>query len=189
MPSSAVARWLQGPGGTVRVVAPLIGLAALLAALIWAGQEARNRLRPLERYSLAFGEIACPTPPGSTLAEFLTEVQYLGGFPDRLPLLDRDLPERLSAAFGRHPWVEKVERVEVGEKAVQVRLTLRKPALVVEQFNRVVDRRGILLPATAPTAGLPVLTRTVKPPAGPAGTAWGDERVTAAVREYSGRRQ
>jgi hypothetical protein len=168
--------------GTVRVVAPLVGLAALLVGVIWAGQEMRERLRDRERYRIAFTDVDCATPPGSSRGDFLTEVQYLSNLPDQLVLIDNDLPQRLSDAFARHPWVEQVERVEVREKSVQVRLVFREPALLVERFQRVVDRHGILLPATAPSAGLRVLKEAVKAPAGPAGTPWGDDRVTAEAR-------
>src|SRR5205085_1645284 len=63
---------------------------------------------------------------------FLGEVQYLGGLPERLALLDDDLPGRLAEAFARHPWVEKVERVEVVPPGrVRARLTYRTPVLAV----------------------------------------------------------
>ncbi len=175
-------RLVRLPGGILRLTGPLLIVAGLLAGLIVAGLWAKEHIQHLDRYHLAFADIACPVPPGSARGDFLTEVQYLGGLPDQLPLLEKDLPERINAAFSRHPWVEYVERVEVKGREVQVRLVFRTPVLVVAPYQRVVDRNGILLPASAPTQGLAVLSVKVKPPAGPAGTAWGDDRVAAAAR-------
>lgn len=185
MLSNLFARLVRMPTGFLRIGWPLLIAAGLLVALIAAGQWARQQIQGLDRYSVPFAEIASPVPPGVNSGDFLTEVQYLGGLPDRLSLLEKDLPERLNAAFSRHPWVEYVEQVEVRDRSVQVRLMFRTPVLVVTPYNRVVDRNGVLLPASAPTAGLPTLTATVKPPAGPAGTPWGDTRVAAAARGAS----
>jgi hypothetical protein len=182
MLSTLIARLLRLPGELARISGPLLIAFAMLAALMVAGLWARDHIQHLDRYNLAFAEVSCPPPPGSARSDFLTEVQYLGGLPDRLALLDKDLPERLTDAFNRHPWVEYVRGVEVRGHAVQVQLQFRTPALVVAPYNRVVDRNGVLLPATAPTKGLPVLSASVKPPTGPAGTPWGDERVEAAAR-------
>src|SRR5262249_11509433 len=105
--------------------------------------------------------------------------------PERLPLLDEDLPRRLAEAFERHPWVEKVERVEVCPPGrVQVRHVYRVPVLAVPVAGqlRAVDCHGILLPATAPPQVLPVFKEPAAPPQGPAGTPWGDPAVEAAAR-------
>jgi hypothetical protein len=47
---------------------------------------------------------------------------------------------------------------------------------------RAVDGKGILLPASAPTEGLPIFQEVAAPPKGPAGTPWGDPAVEAAAR-------
>jgi len=47
---------------------------------------------------------------------------------------------------------------------------------------RAVDANGILLPATASTDGLPVYSGKAPPPAGPAGTRWGDKTVESSAR-------
>lgn len=185
------------PGGTRRRLrgglAVLAALAVFLGGLLWLGRLALDRVRGLDRYTVAFADIDCPAPPGQKRAGFLEEVQYLAGMPDRLRLLEDGLAERLAAAFGRHPWVETVGRVEVvPPRQVRVELAFRTPVLVVAVSQaaggalvpgRVVDRQGVLLPRSAPVArGLPVLRGNFPAPAGPPGTPWGDPAVTAAAR-------
>jgi hypothetical protein len=167
-----------------QVLVPVVGAGLLLAGLIVLGKAARDRLRQHDSYTISFNDIDCPAPPGLRRDEFLPEVQYLARLPTRLPALDDDTPARLSAAFARHPWVEKVEEVRiVPPDQARVRLTFRTPALAVPQPSgvRVVDASGILLPAGAPSEGLPVLRDAVAPPAGLAGEPWGDPTVTAAA--------
>jgi hypothetical protein len=167
-----------------RVLAPVVGAALLIVGLIALGRAARDQLRQHENSTLAVRDIDCPSPPGLQRPEFLAEVQYVGNLPDRLPVLDDDTPARLSAAFARHPWVEKVEEVRVVKPAgASARLVFRTPALIVPQpaGPRVVDGHGILLPAGAPSEGLPVFRGTAPPPAGLAGEPWGDPDVTAAA--------
>lgn len=159
--------------------------AAALYGVLTAGRWAREQLRDDERYAFAFGQIDCPPPQGHERAAFLAEVQYLTEMPDRLQLLDHDLAPRLAQAFGRHPWVEKVERVAVlAPRTIQVQLTYRTPVLAVAQGERlrVVDRGGVLLPATARGDALPVFRGNVASPAGPAGQVWSDPAVEGAAR-------
>jgi hypothetical protein len=187
MSQTLLARLGESTRRLLRPATLLLGMAGLLVGLVVAGRWAREQNLQRDRYRVDFAAIACDAPPGATRGDFLTEVQYLGSLPDRLPLLDEGLPARLAEAFARHPWFEKVERVEVRPpREIQARLVFRKPVLVVAPFNRAVDRHGVLLPATAPTEGLPVLTRPGAPPAGVAGTPWGDEEIEASARRLSG---
>jgi hypothetical protein len=166
----------------VQALGPPLVAALLLAGLIALGRSARDALRSQDRYAVAFADIDCEPPPGEGRAAFLGEVQYLAGLPERLQVLDDDLPGRLAEAFAWHPWVEKVERVEVVPPGrVRVRLTYRTPVLAVLPA-RAVDRDGVLLPGGAPTDRLPILVGKVPPPAGPAGSAWGDRAVESAAR-------
>jgi hypothetical protein len=163
----------------------LLAVGLVLAGLILLGRLAMEQLREHDRYTLPFTDIECPSPPGRSCAEFLDEVQYLANSPGRLHVLDEHLPERLAACFSRHPWVEKVERVQVAPpRQVRVSLVFRRPVLAVPVAGdlRAVDAHGILLPRTAPTAELPVFSGYAGPPAGPAGTRWGDATVEAAAR-------
>src|SRR5262249_15720330 len=117
--------------------------------------------------------------------DFLGEVRYLSEFPSRLRLLEKGLASRLADAFARHPWVEKVERVEVLPlRQVRVRLVYRQPVLAVPHAGqlRAGDRMGVLRPVTASVEGLPIYRGSPRSPSGPAGTPWGDEAVEEAAR-------
>jgi hypothetical protein len=208
IPSSLVIRSFVIAGevfmrkGLVQALGPPLAATLLLAGLIVLGRAARDALRQEERYAVAFADIDCEPPPGEERAAFLGEVQYLAGLPERLRILDDELPGRLAEAFARHPWVAKVERVEVvlpGQ--VRARLTYRTPVLAVWWFEGeipddhsrplgrfngregalAVDRDGVLLPVSAPPDGLPAYVAKV-PSAGPAGSSWGDGAVEAAAR-------
>ncbi len=171
----------------VRAALALLTVGGLLLGLLRLGQWARTHLERRDHYAVAFAAIQCPTPPGLTPAEFLAEVQYLGSLPDQIHVLEPHLAARLAAAFALHPWVERVEGVALrgGAPAERVagpsvRLQLRTPALVAA--GRVVDAHGVLLPASAPADGLIALRGPVPPPAGPAGTPWGDAGVEGTAR-------
>ena len=59
-------------------------------------------------------------------------MQFFAGMPDAVCVLDDGLPARLSAAFAKHPWVARVEAVEVvAPRRVRVRLTYRTAVLRV----------------------------------------------------------
>jgi hypothetical protein len=172
------------------LTAPLLALL-LLSGLLLLGRAARADLRAHERYTAAFADIDCGSPEGMDREGFLDEVQYLASLPDRLPLLDETLVKRLAEAFARHPWVERVERVEVTARGrVQVRLAYRVPVLVVSSWPResgdpeltAVDGNGVLLPPLPFASCLPELRNAVSRPAGPSGTAWGDPVVLTAAR-------
>jgi len=144
-------------------VTPLLGVTLLLAGVLWIGKLTRDRVRSHPSQEILFADIDCPAPPGMKRGDFLDEVQYLAEMPVRLHLLDDDLPARLAKAFAGHPWVEKVDRVEIGsaEPRVRARLAFRIPVLVVKgtaglSTVRLVDRHGILLPASA-SGKLPTL--------------------------------
>jgi len=117
--------------------------------------------------------------------KFLEEVQYYASLSGRINLLDEALPDRLREGFAKHPWVEKVDGVEITPpKHVIVKLTYRTPALAVKFGGEllVTDRAGVLLPKDAPTLGLPVYDGDAKAPKG-VGLRWGDPNVEAAARK------
>ncbi len=159
------------------------GAGALLLGVVFLGRAARERLRLDGRYTTAFDDIDCSPPPGYERPAFLHEVQYLARLPDRLRVLDDDLPFRLADAFARHPWVENVVEVRaVPPDAVRVRLVFRTPTLAVRSGDvlRVVNGAAVLLPPSAGADGLPVLEVTSSPK-GAAGRPWGDPVVTSAA--------
>lgn len=165
-----------------QLAGPLLLGAALLGGLLWAGREARQRLRQRGEGTFAVAEVECPPPPGMQRRQFLEEAQYLAGLPDRLDADGGDGAERLAAALAQHPWVARVERVErLGDGRLRAALTYREPALAVAAPARVVDRHGTLLPLGASREGLPVLAGPVPAPPAP-GRPWADARVKAAAR-------
>ena len=177
------------PPSRLRAALPLAILAAgllLLAAVILVGWLASQALRGQERYRIVFADIDCTPPPHLTRADFLEEVQYFAGMPDAVCVLDDGLPARLSAAFAKHPWVARVEAVEiVAPKRVRVRLTYRTAALRVPGPGAVweaVDANGVRLPKAAVEDALPELRGDVPPPAGQEGRPWGDDGVQGAAR-------
>jgi len=109
----------------------------------------------------------------------------LSNLPGKLNLLEEDLGRRLAIGFSRHPWVEKVEEVELlPTREVKLHLVIRRPVLAVRLGKelRAVDGRGVLLPADAATEGLPIYQGKPRPPAGPAGTRWGDSALEAQAK-------
>lgn len=165
-------------------------VAAVLFGLSYLGEEARRNIGERDRYAVPFADIRCDAPPGGMTREtFLAEVRYESNAAPAVQLLDPDLNAKLTAAFAAHPWVASVNAVNVDPPdAVSVKLTFRVPVLVVLVGNapRVVDAKGVLLPANASTAGLPELLTPVKAP-GKAGQLWPDAvviRAASVAAEY-----
>lgn len=172
-------------GNLLKVLALLLAVAGVLAGLIALGHWGLEHLRARDRYLVPLADVECAPPPGMSRADFLDEVRYYGGLPEKLSVLDAQLPERLRAAFAEHPWVARVEDVTVTPpRRVRVALTYRTPVLAVRWGDtlRAVDAAGVLLPARAPTAGLPVYPGQPRPPQGRPGTRWGDPGVEKAAR-------
>jgi hypothetical protein len=158
----------------------MIASAAVIAGVIYAGYLARQWLDRQGHYLVAIADIQCPAPPGMSSDQFLAEVQYLAGLPDRISSNDPAAMLKLNAAFRGHPWVEHVDSVALrtpeGPKAV---LRIRTPVLLVN--GRAVDSKGVLLPVEAPLGGLLAFRGTAAEPKGPAGTPWGDATIEGAA--------
>ena len=166
----------------LRLVLPMLAAACVLFGVAILGRWAREGMR--DDYQLPFTSIHCVPAPGLEQKDLLAEVQYLAGFPDQVRLLDDGLARQLQEAFDKHPWVLGVNDVIITSRRIEVRLRYRRAVLAV-QFDgqmRAVDENGILLPATASIDGLPVYTGKAPPPAGPAGTRWGDKTVEGSAR-------
>jgi hypothetical protein len=144
-----------------RGIWPLTIICILLAGLMCLGFWLRQQVRPLDLYSLGFDKIDCLDPPGRKHEEFLGEVRYLGELPEKLTILDESTVQRVAGAFGKHPWVEKVLRVDLEPRRPRVELVFRTPVLAIAQTEngalwvRVVDRSAIVLPADTRAEGLP----------------------------------
>jgi hypothetical protein len=172
-------RWI------VPVFLPLLGAVLLLTGVILGGHALRSHLRQHERFNTAFADIDCPAPPGMERPQFLAEVRKRADLPERLPVLDEELADRLKTAFAQHPWVEEVEDAQVGrDRRIVVKLCFRAPVLAVPLADgvRTTDSHGVLLPPTAEATGLPVWRGHSALPGGKPGEAWGDPAVEAAAQ-------
>lgn len=181
----------------VQGLVPLLcGFVLLLGAIV-AGRAARASLQNRMDYTLAFTDIDCRPPEGTSRAAFLSEVRSLAHQPTALRLLDDDLTTRLHRAFLAHPCVESVQRVAItpsdktGEPAsrrnlsVRIEIEYRQAVLAVPPVDsvwRTVDRRGVFLLETAVRPHLPLLISEVSAPTGPPGSRWRDARLTAAAK-------
>ena len=158
----AWSKWL------VQLLLPLAAGAGLIAGLIVLGNRARDQLRQEGQDTIAFSDIECDPPAGVTRQEFLEEAQYLADLPDRINLLDPDANARIASGLAEHPWVDRVKLVEqLPFRRVRAELLYRVGVLSVADPGRIVDRHGVLLPASADNKGLPVLRL-----ASPASVGW-----------------
>jgi len=156
--------------------------AGVVAGLVFAGRWARDWLDRRGHFDIALADIQCPVPPGLTRAQFLSEVQYLGGLPDRISSVDAATMLRLATAFQQHPWVEQFEsaHLRTPQQSPSVKLKLRTPTLAVH--GRAVDGHGVLLPPSTSVTGLIQFRREVAEPKFPAGARWGDPSVESAAQ-------
>jgi hypothetical protein len=178
-PASAPTRSRVRPVLTVLVT--LGAAAAVLFGLSRLGDEARRHIGPRDRYAVKFADIHCEPPPNTTRDTFLTEVRYIANVEPTFQALAPDLVAKLSAAFAQHPWVASVDAVTVdASSVVSVKLTFRAPVLAVG--TRAVDAKGVLLPTSAPTAGLPeLLNADPLPTDATAGKPWPADVVARAA--------
>jgi hypothetical protein len=171
-------------GSIYRLLGLVLVVALFLAAVVALGRYARQSIQESDRYAVPFADIECTPPPGKQRADFLAEVQYLSGSPDRIRLLDNDLPTRLSDAFARHPWVERVIGVIVAApRSVEVRLAYRIPVLVVKHPSAgpwILDGHAHILPAEAKSNSLLVLQTDLQPKE-PSGAIWRANAIERAA--------
>src|SRR6266566_2061724 len=100
-------RWL------LRATLALVLVGILLGGIIWAGRWGLEHLKGHERYLLDFKDIECEAPVGMDKREFLDEVLFESRLPNRLDLSDEDLPQHLRDGFLKHPWVERIDGIEI----------------------------------------------------------------------------
>jgi hypothetical protein len=210
VPNSMMPKAMEHRKWMVQVLTPILCAAFFLFGLVALGRAARAGLRDRSAYVLTFRDIDCQPPPGMERLDFLDDVRTMTRQPEVVHLLDEDAPARLRRAFAVHPWVESVRRIEVSRPSqskskIQVEMVYRKPVLAVplsaeaksgkrmaerSRYTpcadgcgwRIVDAQAVLLPPSAPKAHLPIFIGDATPPAGPAGTHWGDARVAAAAK-------
>ncbi|HET6572030.1 MAG TPA: hypothetical protein VFG68_00380 [Fimbriiglobus sp.] len=172
-------------GIAVKGLIALALVGGVMYAVAWLGGRAGERVAGRDRYAVRIADIACDAPPGKDRPTFLTEVRYLAGLPETVQAVDPKLPELLTAAFAKHPWVAEVVGVTVEPDAtVRVALRFRVPVLAVRVIGdsevRTVDRAGVLLPPGAPRPPTE-LANAVLPPKRLAGEVWNDPTVTRAA--------
>jgi hypothetical protein len=117
---------VTGSPGSIRIwiITASAGLSVL--AVLSIGVVAREAVHDRDRFTVSFAEINCTPPPGQERHDFLAEVQYLAGMPDRSSILEEGLASRIADAFARHPCVEEVDRVALlPDRPVSVRLRFR----------------------------------------------------------------
>jgi len=140
-------------------------------------------------YQVAWTSVTVTTQPRGVPARIVEEVRSHAQLPEELSLLEPGLAKQLAKAFAAHPWVERVNRVEVKrQRQIEIDVTYRRAALVVETSRGFypVDAHGVLLPPTdfAPedVNKLPVCRNVKTLPQGNAGEQWGDTVVDCAAR-------
>jgi len=170
----------------LRALAAVGAIVLVLVAVVRLGGMAARQLTDEQRYAVPFTTIECDVPPGIDRLTFLTEVRFLGQANETISAVDPALPERLSALFAKHPWTSEVTGTTVTpEGVVRVSLTFRIAVLAVtiagKDDVRAVDRFGVLLPVTAPTADLTKFLNPRPIPGVPPGQPWPDDQVLRAA--------
>lgn len=163
----------------------LLAIVGMVFALGLLGDAALQRLSGHGRYRVRFADVQCESPRGMDRAAFLTEVRYLSEFPETFHALGDGERERLAAAFAKHPWVERVDGVNVEPgNVVRASLAFRQPALAVRVEGgtvRLTDSSGVLLPECDVPPGMVELLNAVPPPSVNAGEPWPDDTVRRAI--------
>lgn len=164
----------------------LAGAAVVLAPTVL---RVLPDLSTRDEYRLRTRDISVPDLPRWVPITFVDQVIESADLPDEVSVLDPDLAPRIAAAFEQHPWVKKPVKVQVSVPArVEVSFDYREPVAMVSISDGFypVDSEGILLPpGDFPPSDIhlyPRITGMTTPPLAGVGSAWGDERVTAAAR-------
>ena len=142
-----------------------------------------------DEYKLRTRDIKVPDLPRWVPITFVDQVIETADIPDEVSVLKPDLAAQIAAAFEQHPWVTRPVSVRVSVPArVEVSFEYREPVAMVSisDGHYPVDAKGILLPpGDFPPSDIdlyPKITGMTTPPLARVGSAWGDERVTAAAR-------
>jgi len=177
----------QRSRSVVQLLAVCGGALGVLAGLIWLGQSAGGRLGVQARYVVPVEEIRFELPQHLDRRAFLMEVRYISGLGDAVNSADAELQTQLKRAFEAHPWVERVERLDV-TPAGEIRLPITYRTAVMQFAWRrgvdveqcAIDRFGILLPPHRIAAGVPRLLddRTVS--GATVGEPWPEREVLRA---------
>jgi hypothetical protein len=182
----------KNPGRFSGVMKKVI-LCAVLVGLFIAGAYAawhQVAARVLSSREYAFGpqELDITPLPAWIHTDLSGEIYRELSRDGPLTIMDDNLTERVAAAFSRHPWVAKVQKVSKEYPArVKVVLIYRKPVCMVELAGGLmpVDAEAVLLPTadfTPPEAAkYPRLAGVDRGPMGVVGARWGDSRVVGGA--------
>jgi len=177
------------------LISPVLGIIlvfvvfASVALLGWHFVKEKVIRQP-ERL-LSAEKIVVSPPPDWVPDRFVEDVLRSSGL-NKTSLLDKNLPQKLMEAFATHPWVEKVEQVDLRfPSGADIKLVYRVPAALVEMSQRgfiPVDRNGVVLPRYPSDAMSDqqdkhlVIQGVQSMPLGSAGTLWGDPLVQTAAQ-------
>mgnify|MGYP006899585386 CR=1 FL=1 len=164
----------------------IAGAAVVLTPIV---SRMLPELSTRDEYRLRTRDIEVPNLPRWVPITFVDQVIETAELPDEVSVLKPDLAAQIAAAFEQHPWVTKPVSVRVSVPArVEVSFEYREPVAMVSisDGHYPVDAEGILLPpGDFPPSDIdlyPKITGMTTPPLARVGSAWGDERVTAAAR-------
>lgn len=169
----------------------VLGMLAVAGKFAWDSFAASIRTQP--RYLVTAERIEISPSPEWIRRDIKRDVLQDAGLDGTLSILDdrAQLHERLNQAFRFHPWVRKVERIELKPPAtVQVDLVFRKPIAAIEYVSQeqtlllVIDADLVRLPEMDLTEAekryLPRIHGIVNRPL--VGETWSDPRVAGAVQ-------
>ncbi len=104
---------MRFPGPIPRVLITAAAAALVVGGIVYLGSYFRDPPRADPSHELSIIQVECEPPAGQTREAFLMEVHYYGQLPEKLDARDASLPEKLKAAFAKHPKVERVEKVTI----------------------------------------------------------------------------
>ena len=172
----------------------------LFVAVVLAGlgverlyRTVQTQLAGLPRYRLTAESIVVTAPPPWIRSDVKAEVLRDSNLLSDVSILGepRQVHTRLVDAFQLHPWIERVERVElVSPAGAQISLTYRRPiaAVEVQRGNvtdlHLVDRQAVRLPDTDLTEAEKLYLPRIASVQGSVlvGEPWTDPRVVGAVQ-------
>ena len=169
----------------VLIALAIVGAAMLLTPYVRQWLPILDEL-PEYRFEVAHTKVSTPNrwvPRG--FVQQLINDEHL---PAEVSLLDEGLAGRIATALTEYPWVKQVNSVRVTPDGIQAELDYRMPVLMIETRSGLypVDRDSTLLPPMdfemSDLRRFPLFKGATTPPAGPAGSAWGDAVVLGAAR-------
>jgi len=187
-PVGNFAGFVVGPGRTLAL--GLIVVSLFGGAWYWGWEEVHGDVLTSPAYQLSADDIVVTSRPAWMSFDIREKVFYDASLQQNLSIMDRNLNERIAAAFALHPWVAKVNGVRKSYSAgVVVDLEYRRPVCMVHTCGKFipVDVEGYALPAwDIPRSEIGRYPRVECPdlstPRGPSGDKWGDPRVLGAAR-------